>query len=476
MVELTLEPVTRIEGHAKITVDLDEEGNVKDTKLHVMEFRGFEKFLQGRPIEEVPRIVPRICGICDVQHHLAAAKACDQVFGFNDDEIYPAAYKMREIMNWASVMHSHTLSFYFLSAPDFIGGKDRKTRNVFQIIKDKPELAKKALDLRRNSQDIVAAVGGRPIHQVSNTPGGITTELTDEEQKDNLVKAQRALELSLDTWDVAQGIFEENMDLIKTLGNVETYHCGLVDKKDGSWEMYNGNVRMCDKEGEKYAEFGSEDYQDYMAEGVKPYSWLKFPYIKDIGYPEGIYRVAPLSRINVCTKMPDPAERAQDYLKEFRSNFGYAQEPLLFHPARLIELVASAELAVDGLEGDLSGQKRPEAIDRDQITGKGIGIVEASRGTLTHHYETDENGLVTKANIVVATVQNNPAMEMGIQQVAKNYIKPGVEVDDKIFNLMEMVIRAYDPCLSCATHQLDTQMRLSTVEVYDHMGNLVKKV
>ncbi len=476
MVELTLEPVTRIEGHAKITVDLDEEGNVKDTKLHVMEFRGFEKFLQGRPIEEVPRIVPRICGICDVQHHLAAAKACDQVFGFKDDEILPAAYKMREIMNWASVMHSHTLSFYFLSAPDFIGGSDRKTRNVFQIINDNPELAKKALELRRNSQDIVAAIGGRPIHQVSNTPGGITTELTDEEQKDNLVKAQRALELSLDTWEVAQPIFEENMDLIKTLGNVETYHCGLVDKKDGSWDMYNGNVRMCDKEGSKYAEFGSDEYLDYMAEGVKPYSWLKFPYIKDLGYPEGIYRVAPLSRINVCTKMPDAAETAQEYLNQFRDSFGYAQEPLLFHPARLIELVASAELCVDGLEGDLSGEKRPGAIDRSEITGKGIGIVEASRGTLTHHYETDENGLVTKANIVVATVQNNPAMEMGIQQVAKNYIKPGVEVDDKIFNLMEMVIRAYDPCLSCATHQLDTQMRLSTVEVYDHMGNLVKKI
>ena len=356
MVELTLEPVTRIEGHAKITVDLDEEGNVKDTKLHVMEFRGFEKFLQGRPIEEVPRIVPRICGICDVQHHLAAAKACDQVFGYNDDEILPAAYKMREIMNWASVMHSHTLSFYFLSAPDFIGGKDRKTRNVFQIIKDAPELAKKALALRRNSQDIVTAIGGRPIHQVSNTPGGITTELTDEEQKDNLVKAQEALELSLDTWDAAQPIFEENMDLIKTLGNVETYHCGLVDKKDGSWDMYNGNVRMTDKKGDIYAEFGSQDYTDYMAEGVKPYSWLKFPYIKELGYPEGIYRVAPLSRINVCTKMPDAAERAQDYLNEFRKDFGYAQEPLLFHPARLIELVAASELAVDGLEGDLSGE------------------------------------------------------------------------------------------------------------------------
>lgn len=476
MVELTLEPVTRIEGHAKITVDLDEEGNVKDTKLHVMEFRGFEKFLQGRPIEEVPRIVPRICGICDVQHHLAAAKACDQVFGYNDDEIAPAAYKMREIMNWASVMHSHALSFYFLSAPDFIGGSDRKTRNVFQIIEDKPELAKKALELRRNAQDIVTAIGGRPIHQVSNTPGGITTELTDEEQKDNLAKAKRALELSLDTYEVAQPIFEENMDLIKTLGYVETYHTGLVNKKDGSWDMYNGNVRMCDKEGNKYAEFASQDYTDYIAEGVKPYSWLKFPYVKEVGYPEGVYRVAPLSRINVCDKMPDAAPTAQGYLNDFRENFGYAQETLLFHPARLIELVASAELAVDGLEGDLSGEKRPGAIDRSQITGEGVGIVEASRGTLTHHYKTDENGLVTEANIVVATVQNNPAMEMGIDQVAKTYIKPGVEVDDKIFNLMEMVIRAYDPCLSCATHQMDTQMRLSTIEVYDHMGNLVQKV
>ena len=477
MVKLTMEPVTRIEGHAKITVHLDDAGNVEETRLHVMEFRGFEKFLTGRPVEELPRLVPRICGICDVQHHLAATKACDQVFGYNDDEILPTAYKMREIMNWASVIHSHTLSFYFLSAPDFIGGKDRKTRNVFQIIKDAPELAKKALELRRHAQDIITTIGGRPIHQVSNTPGGITTELSDEVQAENLEKAKRCLDLSWDTWEAAQPIFEENMDLIKTLGYVETYHCGLVDKKDGSWDMYNGNVRMVDKEGKEYAEFAPQDYTDYMAEGVKPYSWLKFPYIKDIGYPEGVYRVAPLSRLNACKKMPDAAPKAQELLNDFRATFGDCpQETLLFHPARLIELIASAELAVDGLEGDLSGEKRPGAIDRSQITGEGVGIVEASRGTLTHHYKTDENGLVTEANIIVATVQNNPAMEMGIQQVANTYIKPGVEVDDKIFNLMEMVIRAYDPCLSCATHQLDTQMRLSTIEVYDHMGNLVKKI
>jgi F420-non-reducing hydrogenase large subunit len=384
---------------------------------------------------------------------------------------------MREIMNWASVIHSHTLSFYFLSAPDFIGGKDRKTRNVFQIIKDYPELAGKALELRRHAQDIITTIGGRPIHQVSNTPGGITTELSDEVQAEDLEKAKRCLELSMDTWEAAQPIFEENLDLIKTLGYVSTYHCGLVDKQDGSWDMYNGNVRMVDKEGKEYAEFAPQDYTDYMAEGVKPYSWLKFPYIKDIGYPEGVYRVAPLSRLNACKKMPDAAPKAQELLNDFRATFGQCpQETLLFHPARLIELVAAAELAVDGLEGDLSGEKRPGAIDRSQITGEGVGIVEASRGTLTHHYKTDENGLVTEANIIVATVQNNPAMEMGIQQVANTYIKPGVEVDDKIFNLMEMVIRAYDPCLSCATHQLDTQMRLSTVEVYDHMGNLVKKI
>ncbi len=470
MVKLTMEPVTRIEGHAKITVHLDDAGNVEETRLHVMEFRGFEKFLQGRPVEEAPRIVPRICGICDVQHHLAAAKAADQCYGFKDDEILPDAYKMRELMNWGSFMHSHALSFYFLSAPDFIAGKDRKTRNVFQIIKDAPELALGAIELRRNALDIVKAVGGRPIHPTSSTPGGITTELDAETQADLLKKAQRNVELAEATLATAKPIFEENIDLVNSLGLVDTYHCGLVN--NGVWDVYNGDVRMKDKEGNLYAEFGSEKYLDYMAEHVKPYSWLKFPYIKDLGYPDGVYRVAPLSRLNVADKMPTP--KAQDYFKEFKDMFGYAQQPLLFHWARLIELVAAAECAADRLEEDLSGPKFPEAIERQ--AGEGVGIVEAARGTLTHHYQTDENGLITKANIVVATIQNNPAMEMGIQKVAKDYIKPGVEVDDKIFNLMEMVIRAYDPCLSCATHTIDTQMRLATLEVYDNEGHLINKI
>jgi len=472
MVTLKMEPVTRIEGHAKITVDLDDAGNVQDTKLHIMEFRGFEKFLQGRNIEEVPRIVPRICGICDVQHHLAAAKAVDAIFGFQPDDILPTAYKMRELMDWGSTMHSHTLHFYYLAAPDFIAGKDRETRNVFQIVKDAPEAALQAIELRKNALDLVTATGGRPIHPTSSTPGGISTSLDDETQKDLLTKMNRSVELAVATLDLAKPIFEENLDLVKTLGYMESYHCGLV--KDGVWDMYDGNVRMKDKEGKTYCEFAPADYLDYMAEHVKPYSWLKFPYIKDLGYPEGVYRVCPLSRLNVADKMPDAAPLAQAELEAFRKNFGYAHEPLLYHWARLIEILASAECAAATLEEDLTGDKFPGPLER--TAGEGVGIVEASRGTLTHHYACDENGLVTKANIIVATIQNNPAMEMGIQKVAKDYIKPGVDVDDKIFNLMEMVIRAYDPCLSCATHQIDSQMRLATLEVYDSEGHLVKKI
>ena len=474
MTSLTMEPVTRIEGHAKITVELDEQGNVKDTKLHVMEFRGFEKFLQGRPIEEVPRIVPRICGICDVQHHFAAAKAADQIFGFGD-EILPTAYKMREIENWGSFMHSHALHFYFLAAPDLIiPDGNRQTRNVFQIIKDMPEIALQAIKIRRNGLDMVRAVGGRPIHPSSSIPGGITTELSEETQADLLAKAKENVELAQATLDLAKPVFEEKLDLVKTLGYFgDTRHCGLV--KDGVWDVYDGNVRIKSKDGSKIEyEYNNIEYQDVVAEHVKPYSWLKFPYIKELGYPDGIYRVAPLSRINVADKMPDAAPLAQAAFEEFHEKFGYGQYPLLFHWARSIEMLASAECAADALDQDLSGEKVPEPQER--VAGEAAGIVEAARGTLIHHYATDDNGLVTKANIVVATIQNNPAMEMGIQQVAKDYIKPGVEVDDKIFNLMEMVIRAYDPCLSCATHSMDGQMRLATVEVYDSEGNLVKKI
>ena len=472
MTMLTMEPVTRIEGHAKITVILDDAGNVEDTRLHVMEFRGFEKFLQGRNIEEVPRIVPRICGICDVQHHFAAAKAVDQIFGC--EEILPDAYKMREIMNFGSYMHSHALHFYFLAAPDLIiPNGTRKTRNVFQVIKDMPEVALQAIKIRKNGLAMVAATGARPIHPSTSIPGGITAELDEATQADLLAKAKENVELAQATLDLAIPVFKDNLELVKDLGYFgDTRHCGLV--KDGVWDVYDGDVRIKDAEGNLYCEYKNLEYQDYVCEHVKPTSWLKFPYLKEFGYPEGIYRVAPLSRINVCDKMPDEAPLAQGALEDFRDLFGYGQYPLLFHWARLIELLASAECAVDRLEQDLSGDKIPEPLER--VAGEGAGIVEAPRGTLIHHYKTDDNGQVTNANIIVATIQNNPAMEMGIDQVARKHIKPGVEVDDSIFNLMEMVIRAYDPCLSCATHAMDSQMRLSSVEIVDSEGNIIKTI
>lgn len=473
MVKLTMEPVTRIEGHAKITVNLDDSGNVVETKLHVMEFRGFEKFLQGRNIEEVPRIVPRICGICDVQHHLAAAKAVDSVFGFKNGEILPTAYKMRELMNWGSYMHSHALHFYFLAAPDLvIPDATRKTRNVFQVIKDMPEVALQAIQMRKNGLDIVKAVGGRPIHPSSSTPGGISTELDDETQKDLLAKAKQNVDLAVATIELAVPILESKIDLVSSLGNFgDTKHCGIT--KDGVWDVYDGDVRYKNVDGSIYTEYRDDEYTNIVAEHVKPYSWLKFPYIKELGYPEGIYRVAPLSRLNVADKMPDAAPLAQGAFEDFHERFGMGQAPLLFHWARLIELLAAAECAADALEGDLSGQKFPDELEK--VSGHGVGIVEAPRGTLIHDYKTDDDGLVTEANIVVATIQNNPAMEMGIHQVALDYIKPGVEVDDSIFNLMEMVIRAYDPCLSCATHSMDSQMRLATIEIVDNEGNIIKK-
>ena len=320
---------------------------------------------------------------------------------------------------------------------------------------------------------MVRKIGGRPIHPTSSTPGGISTELDDETQKDLLARAKENVELAQATLELAIPVFEEKIDLVSSLGNFgDTRHCGIV-KPDGTWDVYNGNVRFKDKDGSDLFEYRNEEYTDIVAEHVKPYSWLKFPYIKEMGYPEGIYRVAPLSRINVCDKMPDEAPLAQAALKDFRDAFGYAQAPLLFNYARLIELLASAECAANALEEDLSGQKFPEELERTE--GKGVGIVEAPRGTLIHHYESDDNGLCNYANIVVATIQNNPAMEMGIHQVAKDYIKPGMEVDDSIFNLMEMVIRAYDPCLSCATHTMDSQMRLAEVNIVDSEGNLIKR-
>ena len=284
-------------------------------------------------------------------------------------------------MNWGSYMHSHALHFYFLAAPDFIAGKDRKTRNVFQIIKDAPDVALQAIELRKNALDIVKATGGRPIHPTSSTPGGISTELDDETQKDLLKKAQRNVELAEATLELAKPIFEENLDLVKE-SRYTWKPTTLVWLNNGVWDVYDGDVRMKDEEGKIYAEFGSENYLDYMAENVKPYSWLKFPYIKDLGYPEGIYRVAPLSRLNVADKMPDT--KSPGLLQRIQRHLWIRTRTTTLPLGKTNRTGCSSRMCCDALEGDLSGQKFPGPIERQ--AGEGVGIVEASRGTLTHHY------------------------------------------------------------------------------------------
>ena len=446
MVKLTMEPVTRIEGHAKITVHLDESGNVEDTRLHVMEFRGFEKFLQGRNIEEVPRIVPRICGICDVQHHFAAAKAVDQIFGFKDDEILPAAYKMREIMNWGSYMHSHALHFYFLAAPDLIiPDGTRKTRNVFQVIKDMPEIALQAIKIRRNGLDIVSATGGRPIHPTSSTPGGISTELDEETQADLLAKAKENVELAQATIELAVPILEEKIDLVKTLGYFgDTRHCGLVTE-DGDCDVYNGKVRIKDKDGSIYTEYRNLEYKDIVAEHVKPYSWLKFPYIKELGYPEGIYRVANMS---LETKK---YQQALEYYSRLLGDGTYNNDAIIGLANTYYEMAKDTADSRDYTTNKdvyLAYDYVNEAIQRTPNDLK-LHLAKIKLGKLTHQMELTEDNLnyiVQSASdsLMDTVIKGEAYLSLGREKDAvytfENAINFANSIDDELY-LSEILVQ-----------------------------------
>lgn len=465
-----IKPVTRIEGHAKISIQLDEEGKVSDAHFHVLEIRGFERFLIGRPVEELPLITPRICGICHVAHHLASAKATDAVFGV---EIPSAAAKLRELLQMGGYIHSHVLHFYALAAPDFVLGPeyDPSKRNLIGLLEKEPELVKQAIRARAIGQKICETVGGRMVHPVTAVPGGVSKGLTEAERVALLKDAKWALEFAEKSVEIGKSIFDKYGDLVKTFGMMETGHMGTV-KPDGSHNLYDGKLRWMDKDGKIQAEFDPSQYLDYLAERVEAYSYLKFPYFKKFGWPQGIYRVNSLSRINVADKMETP--KAQELLKEFRNVWGRpAQQTLLFHYARLIELIYAAEKAISLLEDKeiTSTAIRTEVKPR---AAEGVGVVEAPRGTLIHDYTTDENGIVTDVNLIVATVQNNPAMDMGVKIVAQDYIR-GEEVREGLLNRVEMVVRAYDPCLSCATHATPGRNALA-IDIVDHNGNLVRRL
>lgn len=443
--KITIEPVTKIEGHGKVTIHLDDSGEVSGAHFHVTEFRGFEKFCEGRMLWDMPVITTRICGICPVSHHLASAKACDDLLGI---EIPPAAKKLRELMHMGQFIHSHALHFFFLAAPDFVMGYDSDPlkRSILGILEKDPDLAKKAIQLRKTGQMIIDKVGGRAIHPVTAIPGGMSRPLSHEDKFELLRMTKEAVSLASLSVEIAEKILESVP--LSDIGDIRTAHMGLV--KNGGLELYDGILRMADENGNRMEEFDPRDYLNYIGEHVEDYSWLKFPFYKKKGWPDGIYRVAPISRLNVSDSISTPLASAK-----FQALTGKRplQENMYYHYARTIELLYAVERAVELLSDDdiVSRDVRVRA-ERKEEGGEGVGVIEAPRGTLIHHYWTEDSRIL-KVNIIVATAHNNRAMDLSVADVAKKHIKNG-KVSEGILNKIEMAVRSYDPCLSCSTHAI----------------------
>jgi len=474
---LTIQPVTRIEGHAKINVDLDDDGNVADARVSVIELRGFEKFCIGKPVEEMPRITTSICGVCPMSHHLASAKACDAVFGVT---IPATARKLRELCNVVAYMEEHILHFYVLAAADFVmgPGADYSVRNVIGIVGAAPEVGTQVVKVRHMCAKMLEVLAGKSIHMPAAVPGGYSRPLVESERAQLLKMAEEALEFAKFSMDFAKkNVFPKYLDVVKTLAAIRTGFLGTV-AADGSHNLYDGRLRMMSADG-SFVDFDCDKYTDHIVEHVEDWTYLKFPYMKsaggfsmDLDNPRGVYRTNSLARINVCDRMSTPLAQAE--LEEFRASFGRpAQLTLLYHWARLIELLNCAELAVGLLKDpEITGTDFRKKVE--PRAARGVGCVEAPRGTLIHDYETDANGIVTNVNMIVGTTHNNAAINMSVKHAAKSLIKGG-KYDQELLNTVEMSIRAYDPCLSCATHTFDGKIPVK-INIFDSGKNLLDEI
>jgi NAD-reducing hydrogenase large subunit len=447
---IVIDPVTRIEGHSKITLHLNEDGQVEDARFHVTQFRGFEKFCEGRPYTEMPSLMARICGICPVSHLIASAKACDELLAVR---IPPVAEQLRRIFGLAQVVQSHALSLFHLSSPDLLLGMDADPAksNLFGVLEKNPQLARDGIRLRQFGQQIIERLGGKRIHPAWVVPGGVSEPLSQDNRDAILKEIPEALAIAERTLDWFKCTIEGFREEVKTFGNFPTLFLAIV-KPDGGLTFYDGKVRIGDASGKLIAP-GLEPsrYLDYIGEKVESWSYLKSAYYKPQGYPNGIYRVGPLARLNVADRCGTP--RADQELAEFHelqrtavlSSFHY-------HHARLVEILYCIERLEQLLNQQdiLSKHVRAEARPN---TLEGIGVCEAPRGTLFHHYKIDEQGLIRWANLIIATGQNNLAMNRSILQVAKHFVH-GNRLTHGMLNRVEAVIRTYDPCLSCSTHAL----------------------
>lgn len=446
--KIVIDPVTRIEGHAKITLHLDEGGAVSDARFHVTEFRGFEKFCEGRSFREMPSITARICGICPVSHLLASAKTGDALLAV---EIPETARLLRRVMNLGQIIQSHALSFFHLSSPDFLLGHDSDPakRNIMGVIEKEPEVARRGIRLRKFGQDVIDILGGRKIHPTWAIPGGVNAPLSAEGREKILAGIPEALETATWTLDLFKRRLEGHREEIRVFGSFPSLFLGLVGK-EGTLEHYDGTIRIVDSQGRIVADgLDPSRYHEYVGEAVEPWSYLKFPFYKPLGYPGGIYRVGPLARLNIASSCGTP--RADAELAEFRQlERGAVLSSFHYHYARLIEILYGIE-------------KIQQILDRPDITSadvraiarrnrfEGVGVSEAPRGTLFHRYKVKDGGLVTWVDMIIATGQNNLAMNKTILQIAKHFVD-GKKLREGMLNRVEAGIRAYDPCLSCSTH------------------------
>jgi NAD-reducing hydrogenase large subunit len=456
---IVIDPVTRIEGHAKISIYLDDAGQVSDAEFHVVEFRGFEKFCEGRPYSEMPGITARICGICPVSHLLASSKAGDAIMAVS---IPPAADKLRRLMNLGQIIQSHALSFFHLSAPDFVLGWEtpQATRNVFGLIAADPRLARAGIRLRQFGQEIIEVLGGRKIHPSWSVPGGVRSGLADEGR----AQVRKWLPEAYATAEGALALFKKALESHReealVFGNFQSLFMGLV-APDGSWEHHGGRLRFTDSSGHVVADqIEPARYLEYIGESVQQSSYLKTPYFKALGLPGGMYRVGPLARLNICERMGVP--RADAELGAFKQmGRGAVTSSFLYHYARLIEVLAAIEHVERALEDpDLSSSEL--RADAGVNSLRGVGVSEAPRGTLFHDYTVDRSGLLRKVNLIVATGHNSLAMNRTVAQIARHYVRAG-EIPEPVLNRIEHGIRCYDPCLSCSTHaagQMPMKVRL----------------
>jgi F420-non-reducing hydrogenase large subunit len=481
--EILIDPITRLEGHGKIHIFLDDGGSVERAYLQIPELRGFEKFCEGRRAEEMPQITSRICGVCPTAHHMASTKALDALFSV---EPPPAAKKIRELVYSTFMVEDHALHFFFLGGPDFVVGPaaPKAERNILGVLgKVGLEIGKEVIGVRKQLRDLISQTGGKVIHPVFGLPGGVSKPLSAELQQQYAAAAAHAVEFG----KFALGVFREVV--LGNPGYVElvtseaythrTHYMGLVDAANRV-NFYDGTLRVVDPSGDEFLRFEARDYLDHVAEHVEPWSYIKFCFLKDIGWKgfvdgeeSGVYGVAPLARLNAADGMATPV--AQEAYEELTSTLGGrpVHHTLATHWARIVELVYAAERMVE-LAAD------PEILSQDVRTlptetpSEGIGVVEAPRGTLFHHYQTDERGLITKANLIVGTQNNAARIGMSVDKAARSLIRGG-EVDDGLLNQVEMALRAYDPCYGCATHSLPGEMPL-IVQIHDPEGGLVREI